>query len=958
VQFNVSFDAANSPDLGGLSAGEQQAILDTANAAAAIWTRYLTTANVTLDLQIKVDDSAFGSDTLAEGRPGDFVATGTSFGGQQVYDAGAAVKLRTGQDSNGAGADIVIDLTTTAIRSMLFKTDEYGALQPGETDALSVFLREIEHGLGMYSLAGTGGPGVSVYDTFVQNDVNTGLPIFTGYNAILTIGWAQPGAPLDASNLANIDELGFDEGGHSLANDLMSAVPDPGINAHISELDFGILQDIGVPLNLYTDGDDVLYAYDTRYKYLTSSVGGGGDGNDTVYALADGSSIYGGNGNDRLIGNIGNDTLYGGAGDDFLEGGGGYDTLIGGTGFDIAHFFGLASDYNITFYNSYNDSHYDVYFRGPGGFADYGDSLYGIEEIQWGDGSTTLLNTATPVVKSQPVSEHANRNLDLAFWVSDADKDDYTDMVFQLRDLTADPASGYFLFNGVAQAAGTVIQVNGWRDFQFQTDFITGTVGDTIEIRVFDGTHWSAPDNGPWTSIAVSILPNHAPVSSTSNRTAAHGQTLALSSLISVSDADQDTITRYQLWDSTRDPSSGHFVVNGVVQVAGTVIDITAAQLDQKTFVTGMVSDNLQIRAFDGLDWSAADNASWAPFIVNIPANNAPHAATAPVNAAIGQAIALSSLITVSDADGDSMTRYQLWDSTANPLSGHWVVGGVVQSAGTVIDITAPQLGQTSFVAGRISDNLQVRAFDGSSWSDADNAAWAPFSVNVPANTAPALSTQTVNAMHGRTLALTSLFQVSDADGDTMTKYQLWDSSRDPNSGHFVINGVAQAAGTVIDVTAAQLAQTSFVTGALSDSLQIRAFDGMDWSAGDNASWAPFNVNVTPYTAPTLSIADQAVHQGDILALSSLVSVNDPDGDTMTRYQLWDSTRDPNSGHFTVNGQTQAASTVIDITAAQFAQTAFIAGSAGDSLQIRAFDGVSWTAADTASWSPFHINVS
>jgi hypothetical protein len=29
-----------------------------------------------------------------------------------------------------------------------------------------------------------------------------------------------------------------------------------------------------------------------------------------------------------------------------------------------------------------------------------------------------------------------------------------------------------------------------------------------------------------------------------------------------------------------------------------------------------------------------------------------------------------------------------------------------------------------------------------------------------------------------------------------------------------------------------------------------------------------------------------------------------------------------------------------------------------DALQIRAFDGIAWSAADNASWSPFHIAVS
>ena len=83
MQFSVSFDTAHSPNLGDLSAGEQQMILDVANVAATIWSWYLTPANVTLDLQIRVDNSLFSGSVLAQGGP-DFVRTGATFGGQAV----------------------------------------------------------------------------------------------------------------------------------------------------------------------------------------------------------------------------------------------------------------------------------------------------------------------------------------------------------------------------------------------------------------------------------------------------------------------------------------------------------------------------------------------------------------------------------------------------------------------------------------------------------------------------------------------------------------------------------------------------------------------------------------------------------------------------------------------------------------------------------------------------------
>ena len=62
-----------------------------------------------------------------------------------------------------------------------------------------------------------------------------------------------------------------------------------------------------------------------------------------------------------------------------------------------------------------------------------------------------------------------------------------------------------------------------------------------------------------------------------------HGTTVALSSLFSVSVAESDTITAYQIWDATADPLSGHFLVNGVAQPERAVIDLTPSQLGLTT---------------------------------------------------------------------------------------------------------------------------------------------------------------------------------------------------------------------------------------------------------------------------------------------------------------------------------------------------------------------------------------
>src|SRR5207253_7608318 len=111
---------------------------------------------------------------------------------------------------------------------------------------------------------------------------------------------------------------------------------------------------------------------------------------------------------------------------------------------------------------------------------------------------------------------------------------------------------------------------------------------------------------------------------------------------------------------------------------------------------------------------------------------------------------------------------------------------------------------------------------------------WGYCSRNILYNTAPIVEVLPVVALPGQTLALSSLISVTDYDGNAITQYQLWDGTGDAASGHFVVNGVAQAARTVINVTGAQAGQVSFVTGTAGDSLQIRASDGDRWSAQDS----------------------------------------------------------------------------------------------------------------------------
>ncbi|WP_050632145.1 hypothetical protein, partial [Bradyrhizobium viridifuturi] len=173
---------------------------------------------------------------------------------------------------------------------------------------------------------------------------------------------------------------------------------------------------------------------------------------------------------------------------------------------------------------------------------------------------------------------------------------------------------------------------------------------------------------------------------------------------------------------------------------------------------------------------------------------------TAPnVTATHGEVSALaSSLFSVTDTDNDTMTQYAFWDTGGN---GHWVVNGVAQAANTEIDVAAANLSQVSYVfgpGGSMPDTLYVRANDGQLWSN-----WTAFTAGPGVDTAPVVTAPNVTASHGQLSVLaSSLFSVSDAENDAITQYAFWDTG---GNGHWVVNGVAQAANTEIDVAAANL---------------------------------------------------------------------------------------------------------------------------------------------------------
>jgi VCBS repeat-containing protein len=336
-------------------------------------------------------------------------------------------------------------------------------------------------------------------------------------------------------------------------------------------------------------------------------------------------------------------------------------------------------------------------------------------------------------------------------------------------------ASGSFTYTPVANYVGT----------------------DSFTYKANDGTVDSA------SAATVSITVNaviHAPVVTASDYNAARGQSIAAYSLFSVTDADGKPITQYQFYDTTAGATSGHLVIDGVAQPDWGEFLLTPQQLAQSTtFQAGSsTSDTIDVRAFDGTNWSA-----WTEFHVNVVPNHPPVVSALDYNAARGQSIAAYSLFSVTDADANPMTQYQLYDTTLGATSGHFVVDGVAKPDWGMVQVTAQQLAQsTTFQAGSsTSDTIDVRAFDGTDWS-----AWTEFHVKVIGGTSNIVNSNDV-AWNGAAAASPSAAPVSS--DPTNSGAILNTSANDtfvfgPTSGNEIVNNFHSGIDTIeIDHTLA-----------------------------------------------------------------------------------------------------------------------------------------------------------
>ena len=204
---------------------------------------------------------------------------------------------------------------------------------------------------------------------------------------------------------------------------------------------------------------------------------------------------------------------------------------------------------------------------------------------------------------------------------------------------------------------------------------------------------------------------------------------------------------------------------------------------------------------------------------------------------------------------------------------------------------------------------LGVNTITASATDVAGNTATESFTINVVGMplAAPTLSvSNNPNATRGQQVSLSTLVTISDPDTVGYQNLELWDDNGTVTGGQFVVNGTPQTGGQEIDVAPANVASTVFDVGTLggTDQLWARLLE----NDGTLTAWQQFSVTAPALTAPapTLTVSnDPTASPGQTVALSSLVTIADPDTVGYQNLELWDDNGTVTGGEFVVNGTPQ-----------------------------------------------------
>ena len=490
---------------------------------------------------------------------------------------------------------------------------------------------------------------------------------------------------------------------------------------------------------------------------------------------------------------------------------------------------------------------------------------------EWG--RFTLGTNGAPEVTVEELPVDPNEEISLARSLTLTQSDADPIVKYELWD--NEGTENNWLVNGVAVDASLGYEDADLDAISIRGDAAAGT--QPLWVRANDGTSWSAWDSFDFVTGTGAARPGpQSPDVAIDDQVVRPDKWVRLSTIASVSDPNGDAITQYQFWDGEAAADSGYYWLPGLgQQAAETLVTFTNLGNAWIRGGTDAGTETMWLRAHDG-----AESGEWGRF--HLGTNPAPEVSVEDQTLDRGEAVDLDQLLVVTQDDADAIVKYELWDDEG--IDNNWLVDGDAVDATIGYEVT--DIGSVSFKGDLAvgTQTLWVRANDGLSWGE-----WFAFDLTTT-NTAPTASIDDQSALPNATIQLQDVLTVTDADGDAITRYQLWD---DDGPDSWVVDGIPVDASSGAFVNDLSSVMMQADRGPRSETMWARAFDGEEWSEFDS-----FELTTLPDAhpdAPTVSISDHIeTTTFRWLHLSRFARTNDPNGDPIVSYEIWDDEGDNN----------------------------------------------------------------
>lgn len=330
-------------------------------------------------------------------------------------------------------------------------------------------------------------------------------------------------------------------------------------------------------------------------------------------------------------------------------------------------------------------------------------------------------------------------------------------------------------------------------------------------------------------------------------------------------------------------------------------------------------------------------------------ANNAP--VVTPINKTVfvNSFVFASSLFSVNDADGDSITRYRFFDFSNESTTGLFELDGTPRFNGSQTEIAASDLSKLVYLGGSgiSNERIRIQAFDGEDWSD---SATVSFAYTVRQNvTKPDVFVNQTSVLSNEYVSAASFISASDPDGYPIEKFMIRD--RNANNSFFQLNGQRLTSGKYFEVTADQLEDLryySFGGRTSTERVDAFAYDGAAWSDFASADVeSRFNEN-----RPTAQFNSVVVPARENIGLNDKIFFSDADGNTAKRIRLYDTSDHDFSGLLTRNGEELAPKRWHEVIYSRLDEFRYTGASRnfGEKIRVRVYDGRYWSPVQTVTF--------